>query len=178
MQVNIDFQVITNNNPKFLIVIDTSDWGILEEKPSAIEISVPGFKESISHYFDKGKVNIFHSINLNLNCPGCDIKESDYLDLPDGMYTITVKGSAEKFCVTKYFLKTDLIRYSLDKAFINFSIECESPCKDFINKIQEIDFLIKAAEANTRLGNPCEAQELLDRANKEIKKLNKCKTCV
>lgn len=178
MQINIDFQIISNHNPKYLLVIDTSFWETLQDKPSAIEITVPGFKDPVSHYFDKGKVNIFHSINLGLNCIDCILTEEDLLDLPDGIYKVTVKASPSHIQETKYFLKTDLIRAKLDEAFIQFDVNCDSPCKDFLNRIQEIDFLIKAAEANTRLGNECEAQDLLDRANRLIRKLKKCKTCV
>ena len=178
MQINIDFHVLSNHNPKYLLVIDTSTWEAIEDKPSAIEITVPGFKNPVSHYFDKGGVNIFQSINLGLNCSDCEITEEDFLDLPDGVYTITVKGSPSHFQETKYFLKTDLIKQSLDKVFVKFSIGCETPCKDTVDGIQNIDFLIKAAEANTRLGHICEDQELLDKATKEIKKLKNCKSCV
>jgi hypothetical protein len=65
-QINIDFQVLTNYNPKYLVVVDTSDWQTLKGKPSIIEITLPGFSDPVVHYYSQGQVNVFNSIKLLL----------------------------------------------------------------------------------------------------------------
>lgn len=177
-QINIDFQVLTNYNPKYLVVVDTSDWQFIQGKPSIIEITLPGFTNKVTHYFEQGRVNVFNSINLGLNCTSCEIKDTDFHDLPDGVYEITVKGSPSNFQKTRYFLKTDNLRLKLDKAFMKFNFNCNEFDKNFIDKLQKIDFYIKAAESNVRLGNHCEAQELMFKSEKEINKLKNCRSCV
>lgn len=176
--INIDFQVITTFNPKYLIVLDTSDWQLLKGKTTIIEITLPGFSEPVVHYMDQGVVNSFNSFNLGLNCTNCGEKEENLNELPDGVYKITVKGSPSHFQETKYFLKNDNIRLKLDNAFMKFNFLCNEFDKNLLEKIQNIDFLMKAAESSVRLGHHCEAQELMFRAEKEINKLKNCKSCV
>jgi len=177
-QINIDFQVLTNYNPKYLVVVDTSDWQNIKGKPSIIEITLPGFSNPVVHYYEQNSVNVFNSINLGLNCKNCGIKEEDFNDLPDGVYQITVKGSPSHFQQTRYFLKNDLLRLKLDKAFIKMNLSCNEFDNKLLDKLQKIDFLMKAAESNVRLGNQCEVQELMFRAEKEINRLKNCKSCV
>jgi hypothetical protein len=177
-QINIDFQVLTNYNPKYLVVVDTSDWQNLKDKPTIIEIILPGFSEPIVHYYEQGRVNVFNSVNLGLNCTNCGIKEQDFNDLPDGIYQITVKGSPSNFQNTRYFLKNDTLRLKLDNAFMKLNLSCNDFDKNLLDKIQKIDFLMKASESHVRLGNQCEAQELMFRAEKEVNKLKNCKSCV
>lgn len=177
-QINIDFQILTNYNPKYLVIVDTSDWQNLLGKPAIIEIITPGFSEPVVHYYDQEKVNVFNSVNLGLNCTNCGIKEQDFNDLPDGIYQITVKGSPSNFQKTRHFLKNDSLRLKLDEAFMKINFSCKDFDKNLMDKIQKIDFLIKGAEAHVRLGNQCEAQDLMFRAEKEINKLKNCKSCV
>lgn len=177
-QINIDFQVTSIFNPKYLIVVDTSDWQLIKGKTSIIEITLPGFKDPVTLYYGQNQVNSFNSIQLGLNCQGCEIKDENLHDLPDGIYKITVKGSPSKFQFTRKFLKTDNIRLELDKLFINLGLGCAIPNKECLDLIQRIDFFLKSAESNMREGNECEAQELLFKAEKEINKLKKCKSCV
>ena len=177
-QTNIDFQVLTNYNPKYLVVVDTSDWKSIKGKPAIIEITTPGFDKPVVHYFDQERVNIFNSVNLGLNCTDCGVREQDLNDLPDGIYKITVKGSPSNFQQTRYFLKNDLLRLKLDESFMKINFSCNDLDKTLLDKVQRIDFLMKGAEANVRLGNHCEAQDLMFRAEKELNKLKKCKSCV
>lgn len=177
-QINIDFQILTNYNPKYLVVVDTSEWEFIKLEPAIIEITPPGFSDAVTHYFDKQKVNVFNSVNLGLNCTNCGTKEHDLKDLPDGVYQITVKGSPDTFQSTRHFLKTDNIRLQLDKAFMKFNLSCNEFDNIFLSSLQKIDFFLNAAEANARLGNHCEAQELMFKAEKDINKLKNCKSCV
>lgn len=168
-KINIDFQILTTYDPKFVLVVDTSAWGSIDGFPSIIEVTLPGREDAIVHFFDKHKVNAFNSHNLMNNCFDCD--PADNIDLPDGIYTITVKGSPDKFYKTRYFLKTDRTRRELDEFIVSFNTKYELASQELLNKIQKINFYLEAAEANTRLGNFKEAQELLLRTKRSINKL-------
>lgn len=177
-QINIDFQIVTNYNPKYLIVWDTSDWQLLKGKPAIIEITVPGFKSPITHYFTQNEVNSFNSINLGLSCTGCGFDETKLENLPDGIYNVTVKGSPSKFNFTRLFLKTDNLRLKLDEIYMKYSMDCSGCDSTTLGKIQDIEFMLNAAESNMRAGNECTTQELMFKAEREINKLKKCRTCV
>lgn len=174
-KINIDFQVIPTRDPKILSIADYSFWEYIEEKPSIIEIILPGESIPITHYFNKREINIFHSINLNLNCnPDC---ENEYLDLPDGIYEVTVKGSPDKYNKTRKYLRTELTQLDLDMMYINLNLLCENKDKDVINKLTDIDLLLRAAESNVRYDNTKKAQELLFKAQELIEKTKNCSGC-
>lgn len=175
--INVDFQVMPTQDPKYIVVVDTSNWEHIEHKPSIIEILLPGEQKPIVHYFDKGKVNVFNSYNLFLNCDSC-YKGSELAELPDGIYHITVKGSPETFNKTRQFLKDDKTRLELDRYLSSVSLKCEDFNKESIERIEKINLFLQGAEANTRLGQYCEAQELLFKAQKMMEKLKKCRLCV
>jgi hypothetical protein len=161
-KIKIDFHILPLPDPRILAIVDASIWKHLENKPAIIEITLPGETEPIVHFFEKGKVSIFNSINLLVNCGlpcGCD--EEQYNNLPDGIYTITVKGSTnEKFTHTVKYLRTTEISLELDKMYLKESIKCGELSSNLRGKIEEIEFLLKAAQANTRLSQIQDAQEL------------------
>lgn len=176
-KINVDFEVYESNNPKKLIVFDTSDWYHIEEKPAIIEVKVPGFTDTVSQYLDKGGANFLTSFTLNLNCDTC----SDEQDLPDGLYEITIKGSPSKFQNTKHFLRTTKTRIKLDEMFLKVGVECfktDEDVKKQIDELNKIQLFLKAAEANVRLDRTCEAQDLLYRVQKMIDKHKPCKNCI
>lgn len=173
-KINIDFDVIENCNPKYLTVADYSDWQHIEGKPAIIEITPPGSKKCVTAYFDKFRLNVFDSENLNLSCTEKDCEECELINLPDGIYTISIKGSPDTFCNTKEYLKIDNTRLELDKLIINTDKEDTQSW----NKIQEIEMLLSCAEANIRFGNICDAQELLFSAQELIGSNKDCIGCV
>ena len=174
--INIKFQILKNNDPKNLVVFDLSEWAHIYDQPSIIEILLPGFSEPVVHYFDKKSINYFNSSNLGLCCTDCF--KDDEVDLPDGLYNITVKGSPDKFNYSLSYLKTDTIRLELDSLFMKLNFCGKDVDSEILKKIQKIDLYIKAAEANIRFDNVCEAQELFFKAQEDIKKLINCKTCI
>ena len=173
--IDIKFQVLKNNDPSNIVVLDMSQWGQVEDKPAIIEITLPGFSTPVVHYFNKRSVNYFNSINLGLSCEGCGDEE---VELPDGVYTITVKASPDKFQNTLSYLKTDKARRKLDEIYMKIDFCNNEINSELISRIKKIDLYIKAAEANIRYDNVCEAQELFFKAQEDIKKLQNCKTCV
>lgn len=172
--INIDFQIYDSKDPKKFIVLDTSNWGHIQEKPSIIEIILPGEVEPVVHYFNKNAVNIFNSTNLHLSCNDCN---DSNIDLPDGIYDITVKGSPDTFNSNLSYLRTTNTQLKLDKLYIKLSLECYKSDNDIskqIHKLNEIELLLKSAEANVRYGEDCIGQELLYKAQKLIDNNQKC----
>lgn len=165
--INLDFNVLETDNIKVLSVIDTSIWSVIEDQPSIIEIQLPGSKEKVIHYFSKNAVNNFNSINLGLNC--IDECEGIVLnDLPDGIYTITLKGSPSEYFIEKEYIRLNKIKLELDKKIIQSDMKgcgCNHPLFD-------VEMLLKSAEANVRYNNSCQASEDYEKAKKL---LNKCK---
>ena len=175
-EINIDFQIFTTHDPKVITVRDTSVWAQLENKPSIIEVLLPGEIIPVVHYFDKYRDNIFNSHMLGLLCSTCS--ENQFINLPDGIYHFTVKGSPDTFNLTRQYLKTDSTRLDLDKFISSIDFNCSDFSKDVVNKIQTINFYLEAAESNTRMGDYSTAQDLLFRAQKMISRLQGCKVCV
>lgn len=170
-KINIDFEV--KSDLYYLKVLDFSIWGLTENKPSIIEITLPGYALPIAHYFDKHKTNLFQSISLGQDCINCT--EGALQPLLDGIYVFTVKASPSTFFKTKKFLKTDSIQMDIDRIYIDsFSNQSREL---IINKISEIEFLLKSAEANLRYDLEREAMMLYDQARKMVDKLNDCSTC-
>lgn len=174
MRINVDFQYYDSGDPKTLIVLDTSEWAHIKDKPSIIEIVLPGFDKPVVNYFEQGMVNVFNSNILGLSCNGCN---NELTDLPDGIYEITLKGSPDTFNKTRYVLRTTQTQLDLDKLFLNLSDSCSGEVeKSKFSTLQEIQMLLKSAEANTRYENICTAQNLLLMAQQKIKEQN-CNKC-
>lgn len=173
-KINIDFQILTTHDPKVITIVDTSEWGLIETKPAIIEIIVPGETKPSVHFFQKHKVTVLNSKNLNVDCKNDGV----YLNLPDGIYFITVKGSPDTYSKTRQFLKTDSTRLELDQYIVDLNLESGDFTKELLDKVQRINMFIEAAESNTRLGNYSGAQSLLFKAQRTLDKLKKCKTCV
>lgn len=170
-KTKIDFQIVDTRDPKYLYIADTSDWGFAESKPAIIEITTPGFKNPVTHYFDKGSFSRYNSYLLGLNCKGCDFEESD---LPDGIYKIKVIASPSTVYKERNYLKTTATQAKLDMILVNKITSCNTVDKEVIEKLTEVDFLIRAAEAHIRYGNDFDAQELFMRAQKLLKRVKGC----
>jgi len=174
MRINVDFQYYDSGDPKTLILLDTSEWAHIKDKPTIIEITTPGFDKPVVNYFEQGMINVFNSNILELSCGGCD---KELIDLPDGIYEVTLKGSPETFKKTRYILRTTKTQLDLDKLFLNLSDTCSGGLdKSKFSSLQEIQMLLKSAEANTRYENICTAQSLLLNAQRKIKEQN-CNKC-
>ena len=177
IDINIDFNVIETDNHKTLLVADNSNWSVIESEPSIIEITLPGMRTAVVNYFDKKSINNFNSVNLNLSCVGGGCDELEWTELPDGVYTICVKGSPSKFQETKNYFRTNKIRERFDLLIINSNIGCEENKVDF-KDIMDIEMLIKSAEANTRFGDINSASRDYQLAVKMLDKQSKCKDCI
>lgn len=163
----IDFEVLDRRATDMLYVADFSEWGIIVDKPSIIEITAPGYEKPSVHYFKKGAINGFNSLNLGLNCNGCgDVRNP----LDDGIYIITVKGSPDKYSKTKHLLRTVCFENDLDKLFINAVTGCRLPSKEKMDYISKARFYLNASKANLRHGNYKAANKLFGEAIEVVKK--------
>lgn len=145
MTPNIEFKI--SSDIYHLSVTDYSDWQLISNKPSIIDITLPGHRKSITKYFDKNKVNVFNSFTLDVNCfVECD--NTQKVELPDGIYKIKVTGSPSIFSKTKYYLKTDEFDLDFDKFFLKHSERKDDDI--LLKELIRVQFLIRGAEAHTR----------------------------
>jgi hypothetical protein len=171
-KVDIDFSI--NSNAYFLKICDLSDWALIVNEPAIIEITLPGYSSVVTKYFDKGKVNVFNSVLLDINC-GSECGEEDNQTLPDGVYKVKVIGSPSKFNKEYYYLKTDLFQMEVDKIYIdNLNKRGRA---SLVNKLAEIEFLIKGAEASLRFDDITTAGMLFEQAQNMVDDLKNCTNC-
>lgn len=172
MKPTIDFHIASDAYN--LIISDFSDWNIIESKPSIIEITLPGDSTPVKKYFDKNKVVTFTSITLDINC-GPDPTVYEKLTLPDGIYTIKITGSPDKFNKERKYLKTDNVQLEIDKLVID---AFEKNCVDKIEKkLTEINMLLVAAKAYLRYDNIKTSELIFDQVSDMVDDLKDCNTC-
>jgi len=177
--IKIDFLPLYENlDPRVLSIFDVSHWQHIEEDKYAkvIDITVPNSNKPIRNYYKKNAINNFNSVNLNINCKTSNCTEVELIDLPDGLYEITVTADGG-FTQTKKYFRTVLLELEFDKILLNFNIECEDTTKE--NKDNFLNFLLylKNIEAHTRYDNICAAQSYYEMCQKLINKFKKCKNC-
>lgn len=168
--VKIKFQVLRTDDPKELLIADTSRWSFIYDKPSIIEITLPGYSNPIVHYFEKDKINNFTSASLGINC-GAECEE-DLVDLPDGIYYIVVKGSPDTFKAERYYLRTEKLQLSLDLMFIKLGLDINNEESSFVDALLNAKMLIEASHSATRLGNIKKAYEYYKEAKRLVDNLN------
>jgi len=169
--VNIDFDI--KSDLYYLKIFDFSFWELLENRPSIIEITLPGYSEPFTKFFDKNKLNIFNSNSFSLGCVDCS--SSELLTLPDGIYIIKVIGSPSTFNKEVRFLKTDQVQSELDRIYID---SFTNPSRKLIlDKLTEIEYLLRGAEAHVRENLESEASMIFQQVLKKVDKLKNCKTC-
>jgi len=170
-KIELNFQFFSTGDPKTLVIIDTSIWSFIENKPSIIEIISPGNTTPIVYNFLKGKSNIFNSSNLHLS------PIAVYNDLPDGLYKVTLKGSPDSFCKHRDILKTDVTRLELYHLYSSLGLEKRELDEEVYQKIKNIKLLIEAAEASVSIGQTAKGVNFLKRAMDMLTKYKECKEC-
>lgn len=170
-KIHIDFQLFSTGDPKLLVIVDTSIWSFIEDKPSIIEIQVPGKEETLTYSFLKGKNNVFNTSSLYLSPIGV------FNDLPDGLYKISIKGSPDSFCKHRDVLKTDKVRLELYKIYADLGLDINNLDEAVYKKIREIKLLIEGAEALVSIGKTYRGVKLLRTAMKKVEDYNNCKDC-
>ena len=172
--ININFDTFSNS-PLYLAVMDLSEWVYAEDKPSYISILVPGSKKPKTFSFKKFKTNIFNSHNLGLSCLKADCTKEEYVDLPDGIYTIELLSGFEDISCKKYYLKTDRFEIEYQKVLIAFGTDVD---QNFINYMTKIKYTLDVAKSHTMNGNFVETHKYFQEAKKLLKRYVECKDCL
>lgn len=176
-KININFSVIPTGEPTHIWVGDNSDWRGAENLPSVIEITPPGAVNSVSHTFQKYKLNIFQSVNLGMSCLAV-CTEQNYTPLPDGIWQFTVKSGYEDIEKTRYYLKTDNLRLELDKIYTKVGLEYSKDDRQFRKDMSDMEFLLITAEAFTRQGDFYKGQRNFLEVRAILDKYTECKNCI
>lgn len=149
--IHIDFDVLETNNPKKLMIGDTSmNWLHAELEPAYIYITMPASKKEKIFTFTKKSITVFNSTNLGLTLPKEECKKDEYIDLPDGLYKIKLQSVFEEHFQEKYYLKTDIIDREIAKKVIDNALNYSTNNEDFVEKLFEVEWKLKVAKAFTR----------------------------
>lgn len=161
-KINIDFQVVVSGDPKYLLIVDTSNWVHIETKPSIIEISLPGYTNPKVLSFYKSKVNIFNSTTLGYTCEAnC---EEELIDLPDGIYKIVVKGSPDTFYKERYIIRNEKLKYDFAKFVVENGVKNMVVNESFFESEQ-----YRNIKANTELSESFIYDGKINEANYHLK---------
>lgn len=172
-KIIVDFQVLKNYDPKILLIADTSQWSNILEKPAIVEITLPGSNAPTVEYWEQQKINVFTSQHLGLTCgAGC---EDELVELPDGIYKITLKGSPDKFKKERYYMRTERLELNLDKVYISFGINLEDADYKSVEALWNAEMLIKSCKAHTRREELGMATELYKQAKRIVDQQLNCK---
>lgn len=131
----------------------------------------PGSSKTRTYNFVKGKSNVFNSSNLLISPVG------EYQDLADGIWRISVKGSPDTNCKHRDFLKTDKARLELAHLYVGLGFDDNQETLDRKKTLQDIDLLIRAAEALTSIGKLKKAMSFFKEAVRRINDYNECENC-
>ena len=172
--ININFTVYSDS-PSHLYIKDLSDWVYAEDLPSYIEIILPGSKKTKNFSFVKFKTNIFNSHNLGLSCLSADCTEEEYVDLPDGIYTINLKSGFENICKKKHYLKTDIFEIEYAKILID---KGTNVTQNFINYMTKVSYTLDVAKSHIVVGNIKESSKYFEEAKELLKRYQDCKDCI
>lgn len=177
-QINLDFQVLENQNPRILMCADNSEWLYAETKASYIAIRLPGSIKDLTFTWKKNAINTFNSHNLGLSCLKGDCTEEHYVDLPDGVYTIKLISGIEDIDKTKYYLKTDRTELELSKLIVKHGFEFSESDNNFRDKVFEIKWLLMVAKSNAKLGDFVKAHRFFQEAVEMFRRFMDCNNCI
>lgn len=167
----IDIRFSVSSDIYHLKVDDLSCWGISQDKPAVIEITMPGAKKPIKKYFPK-TTTVYDSNSLFNNCDGdCD----DLVELPDGIYNIKLFASPSKFSYEVNYAKLDRLQKELDLLFIK---ELDKDCLECDKRyLTEYVFDKMLIESLTRRGDRHRASKIYKDLYNRVKLKLKCKNC-
>lgn len=166
-KINVDFQVLKTYDPKALLIADTSEWAHIINKPTIVEITLPGANNPSIVYWEQGKINVFTSSILGINC-GAECGEEN-IELPDGVYHIVLKGSPDKFQKERYYLKTDKLQLKFDTVYLKkVGLDLNYHEYKDIDNLQNIDLMFKGADASIRKGEIAMAVDYYKQAQKML----------
>jgi len=174
-KINIDFQILKTHDPKVILIADTSDWKHIADKTSVLEITMPGGGVPRELIWNKHKINIVNSSTLGITPKACDATQ--LVELPDGVYTIAVKGEPNYFCKERFYLRTERLELEVGKLYLSLGVDFDKNLEKqkLRDDLLKIDSMIKAANFATMLGELDKTAMYFKEAQKRLKSF--CKSC-
>lgn len=171
------FNVIETGDPNLICLSDHSQWRVLKDMPSYIEITIPGTRDPIILPFKKKELNWYNSLSLGISCHvDC---ESNIEPLPDGVYEFCLKGGKDGQRTShRYYLKKDIIQTELDEAWLTLGLEYEVYNKEVRDRLLYVNGFLDAASSAARQGKIPRAKEFFNLAKKSLEDFKKCKDCI
>ena len=146
------------HDPKYLAIGDYSDWGILENRPAIIEITVAGAATPITTVWQKGASNSFNSISLYLTT-----YEEGIADLPDGLYKLKLIGSPDSYNHEIDYLRDEKLRKRASKFLASQPDPCAAT-EAIKNQLMKFELYKWSYDAKVRMGKSCEAMDMYNKA--------------
>lgn len=164
MNVQRNIEVLPAKDCAYLSVLDTSFY------PSPIDsanlsITVPGYTTPFEFEFVLGEVNIFNSYSFGFTTSST----SDFAELPDGVYYLSLTTCPDTGECTRYHLRTCKINCRLAAQWALY-VDC---CDDekVLNDLDRVEFLLKGAEGHADLCDPKKATELYIKADDLLRRI-------
>jgi hypothetical protein len=181
LSIKIDFTIVPTKEPKEIVILDTSNWGVAYTQPSYLSVLPPGYSNYINLNFVKQTYTILNSTNLGMSCITQDCTEICLEDLDDGVWEFILKSSYSGLDKKRYFLKDDQLRREIDKVRISlfqnqgFNVP---PDNIAVKELNKIEFLLSTAHSLIRQGMNSDAMKGYLESVKLLEKLKKCKNCI
>ena len=120
MATTLDILVIPTYDATKIAILDNSVYDPAAVNPS-LEITMSSF-DPVTLTFTPSAYNVYNSTDLGLTTG------TDYIDLPDGVYTIVY--SANSLSVTKNIMRVDKLQEKFDEVFMTLDMmECDGAIK-------------------------------------------------
>lgn len=160
----IDFEVLETNNPKKILIGDSSVWEHAKDIEAYFYITLPGSSKKIEKVFNKNSIMTFNSKNLDECQEECCEKE--YKDLPDGVYKFKLQSGFEDIFKEKYYLKTDNLQKEIGRKLIkNYDKNDES----FKEAMFNVWYLIEVSKSYMVEGDIPNTNKYYNEALKQFK---------
>lgn len=181
LSIKIDFTILPTKEPKEIVLLDTSQWGVAYNQPAYLSILPPGYTNYINHSFVKQTYTILNSSNLGMGCITGECNGGELEDLDDGIWEFCLKSAYQGIDKKRFFLKDDKLRTEIDKIRItlfenqgfNFPTKNET-----VKQLNTIEFLLATAHSLIRQGRNNDAMKGYNESVKLVEKLKKCHDCI
>jgi hypothetical protein len=171
MANKLQFEVISNSDPEFLVLNNTSIYEAPAVSPTW-KLKLPCDTAYKTVPISPIPVQNINAILLDIVCVDCETNP-----LPDGIYEIVYQeGAGPVFStVTKYHLRTNQFMKQYQELLLKiehseFTVREDQVIK---NICMDLDILIQSAQAHAEQDNIDRAQELFTKASKIIGRITK-----
>lgn len=174
----LDFYIGDTHSCKTIAVVDTSSYNPLHiiSEP-VLQVIVPGYDDVMELNYYKGGVTVLNSNNISITN---HLDPEDYVELPDGAYTIKLSICPhDQFWKEITFYRICKLQCLYDKALLLLDLSTCEICysKDKKEKLSLAKFYMEAVIANTNDCNVKKANEMYSSASKILTTLINCKDC-